>query len=104
MFMLITKLYLKVLVVKILPHRTESGADVGISNRGGVHTLITFESMGLDGKCQRCKLLRCLGDNFFNFLCSTPPLDLPLLNRNVLYLSVFWTVKVDTCRLIYQNF
>lgn len=44
MFMPMTKLYLKVLVVKMLPHLTESGADVGISNRGDVHTLITFES------------------------------------------------------------
>lgn len=67
MFMPMTKLYLKVLVVKILPHLTESGADVGISDRGDVHILITFESMGLDGKCHRCKLPRCLGDNFFNF-------------------------------------
>ena len=92
MVMPMTQLYLKVLVGKICP-------ILGIADRGDVHTLTTFELLGLGGKCHRC-----LGDNFFNFLCSTPPLDLPLLNRNVLYLSVFWTVKVGTCRLIYQNF
>ena len=76
-----------------LPHRTQSGGDLGISDRRDVRTLITFESMGLDGKRHRHKLLRCMGDNFFilfSYFMLNPPLDLPLLNRHVLYLSVFF--------------
>ena len=63
-----TQLYLKILVGKMCPIiLTESGADLGISERGAVCTLIAFESMGLDGKRQRHKLLRCSGDKVFNF-------------------------------------
>ena len=76
-----------------LPHLTQSGGDLGISDRRDVRTLITFESMGLDGKRHRHKLLRCMGDNFFilfSYFMLNPSLDLPLLNRHVLYLSAFF--------------